>query len=207
MKPITYSEDMAAAVFLDLKTETRRIAKISRDTCGDPIMPGDPRMKCPYGKPGDQLWVREPYYQFGHWEPIPGQLTKGGKQKWEFIGHDHNGCIFEAPAEYRKGRHHKDPATPAWHKRLARFMPRKFSRTTLEITATRAERLHNITERSAFAEGMKPSRQCPSGSWMVAGPSLGGTYREGFRYVWSRINDPESWDENPFVWVIQFRKI
>ena len=95
-----------------------------------------------YGKypPGSRLWVREEHYQFGHWEPIEGVLTKGGRQKWKFVA-DTNEVLFDAPELFRKARNAKAPATPAWHKRLARFMPRRFSRTILEVVSETVERV------------------------------------------------------------------
>jgi hypothetical protein len=76
-------------------------------------------------KVGDILWVREEHYLFGHWEVVPNITTKTGRVKWRFVAHDRN-VLFDAPSSFRKGMINKAPHTPAWHKRLARFMPRCF---------------------------------------------------------------------------------
>lgn len=78
--------------------------------------------RCPYGPIGARLYVREDHYQFGHWQPVPSQRTKLGRQKWAFVA-DSEEVRFEAPEGLRKGRHHKDSATPAWHKRLGKWPP------------------------------------------------------------------------------------
>lgn len=170
---------------------------------------------CPYGKIGGELWVREEHYRFGHWEPVPGVRTKTGRMKWRFVA-DSEEVLFDAPAEFRKGRHHKDSATPAWHKRLARFMPRKYSRITLEITGVKVERLQDVSEEDAKAEGLlwnalyrewggvekhpcsRP--ECPQWRWYEKPETA-------FRYLWESINGPDSWTENPWVWAISFKRV
>lgn len=172
--------------------------------------------ECPYGAVGDRLWVRESYYQFGHWEPVAGAKTKGGKQKWKFVA-DFREIRFENPAgsALRLGRHSKDSESMAWHKRLARFMPRSACRNVLEITCIRIERLQDITEDDAKAEGIKFKRPVDgepctyydyiwktedSCEWFTD-PKL------SFKSLWYTINGPASWDENPWVWVIEFKRL
>ncbi len=163
--PILMTRAMALATFEGRKTMTRRIMV--------PQLPDEPTkeagkrwglvdddfyycgVRCPYGKPGDRLWVREEHYQFGHWEPIPGETSrKTGRQKWRFVS-DNDLVHFDPPVtDFRRGRHHSDPLTPAWHKRLARFMPRRVARISLEITKVRAERLQAISAEDVLAEGL-----------------------------------------------------
>lgn len=159
-------------------------------------------IRCPYGQPGDRLWVREEHFRFGHWEPVSGVRTKGGRQKWKFVADTHE-ILFASPESFRKGRHHKDPATPAWHKRLARFMPRAASRITLEITVVRVERLNGISEANAKAEGATPT--VPIYGDCGGYPHEG--HRDGFRSLWESINGEGSWAANPWVWVIEFRRL
>jgi len=205
-RPILMSAEMVRALLAGRKTQTRRLVKLM-DT-GRVKLPGshrnwhleDPNVvkACPYGLPGDRLWVRETYYQVGHWEPVPGIKTKTGKQKWKFVP-DRPAIRFDQPPEYRKGRHHKDPQTVAWHKRLARFMPRKASRLTLEIKTLRVERLQDISEADAKAEGI----QCPG---CQSGEHIACTdLVKAYRKLWESLNGTDSWKANPWVWVIEFQ--
>jgi hypothetical protein len=154
--------------------------------------------RCPYGSVGDGLWVRREHYRFGHWEEVPGVKTKQGRMKWRFVA-DTDEVLFDPPESFRKGRHHRDSATPAWHKRLARFMPRSFADIFLEITGVRVERLNEISEEDAIAEGVifgtgKP-RECRTCA------------RGAFMDLWESINGVDSWLQNPFVWVVEFKRL
>lgn len=215
-RPILFISPMVRALLDGSKTQTRRVAKLTdaahvKEPRGHRRWhPGDPAasLACPYGKPGDRLWVRQEHYRFGHWEAVPGAKTKGRRQKWKFVA-DHDQTLYEAPEQYRKGRHHKDPSTPAWHKRLARFMPRALSVITLELTAVRVEQLQDISEADAEAEGIERSYD----QWRdyrtdqaVNYPSA-ATPIESYRTLWESINGAGSWEANPFVWVIEFKNL
>ena len=197
---------MVRALLDGSKTQTRRITKPQSDSCGDLIMPGDPRLRCPHGQPGDQLWVRETF------QPAPG----GG---WWYREEDRPRAI-------------KTPWKPSI------FMPRAASRLTLEIVATRAERLQDISEDDAWAEGIgekgKPLAAlfnvCMNfpklniGRLAADDPSLFGfgsdhktptdyekvTWTNGrgvYAALWESINGPGSWEANPWVWVVEFKRI
>lgn len=168
---------MALAVLDDLKTNTRRLGKIqSSDYTELGVMhighatkglevqatyrafPGQGSARwaieaCPYGKPGDKLWVREEHYRYGHWQQVHGVKTKTGKTKWQFVA-DSDEVLFDPPKSFKKSIHENGASTVTWHKRLARFMPRNLSRITLEIVNIRAERLQDISEADAKAEGV-----------------------------------------------------
>ncbi|MFV1850160.1 MAG: hypothetical protein ACMZ66_05570 [Thalassospira sp.] len=242
-KPILFSAPMIKALLREIenpgtgKTQTRRIIK------PDPIVPADLEhtvneawqsgfidVKCPYGKPGDLLYVRESYFQRGHWEPVNGKKTKGGKQKWAFTPESHD-IQFSEPDEYRKARDAKDPFTVAWHQRLGRFMPRRYSRITLEVADVRVERLQDISEEDAKAEGVYRDEDRPeehdyrNNEWMCpkcAGTGLftaygwGGvipdadcsecdTSKQKFEHLWTSINGDDSWRANPWVWAVSFK--
>ena len=184
----------------------------------------DPGMICPYGKPGDVLWVREEHYRFGHWIEKEGVYTKTGRQKWMFVPVTDQ-ILYEPPEAFRKGRHHKDPYTNIWHKRLARFMPKAAARIWLQVTDIRVERLQDISEENAKAEGVKPAHcesneGCPSnlckdkcaaiGDWWNYMAPNGEDFpaysaKESFESLWQSINGADSWAANPWVWVISFK--
>lgn len=217
-RPILFSGPMVRAILDGTKTQTRRIVKpqpqfMQLQGAAHFLLPKQRAWEslglnnwhrwvqalCPYGQPGDRLWVRESYFQFGHWEPVDGKRTKGGRQKWAFIP-DRSEIVFCEPGHtnVRKGRHHKDPATPAWHKRLGRFMPRAASRITLEITGVRVERLQDISGPDCWAEGIANAGWCPEKY---------GSVTECYRTLWESINGPGSWAANPYVWAITFRRL
>jgi len=229
-RPIPFSDAMALAAFNGSKTQTRRIVKpqpdarfrhleIHRDGCVEVGIsidsPNHYQIQCPYGAVGDRLWVRESYYQFGHWEPVTNAKTKGGKQKWKFVA-DFREIRFENPAgsALRLGRHSKDSESMAWHKRLARFMPRSACRNVLKITGIRIERLQDITHDDSMREGIMPVCDVSGKEfgWLdyTEPDSLPFDYnkpRASFKSLWDTINGPASWHENPWVWVIEFKRV
>lgn len=195
------SAPMVRAILDGSKTQTRRIVKSDRL-----ILEKEAKaMPCSHtfwkgGSVGDRLWVREAYYQVGHWEKVAGVRTKKGRQKWQFVGMAD--VVFEPPAEFRKGRHHKDPQTKAWHKRLGRFMPRKASRIMLEIVGVQVERLQEINDDDAMDEGAdvwfnltNPDHPEPPSSCFA------------FKLLWETINGAGSWLKNPWVQVVTFKKL
>lgn len=217
-RPIPFSAPMVAALLAGTKTQTRRIhftqSPVMTPKCDNGCEPRLTRMcispSCNKRTvtetkvhTGDRLWVKESYYQLGHWEPVEGKLSKGGRQKWAFTP-DADQVLFDAPAveTVRLGRHHKDPSTVAWHKRLGRFMAKKHSRLTLIVTDVRVERLQAISEEDAIAEGVERERD----GWRQYG-SIGSfdpgavwaTAADAYHDLWDSINDPGAWDENPWV--------
>lgn len=122
---------------------------------------------CPYGQPGDTLWVRETFFDTtGEWKP---------RYQYRANGTD---------------------LLPGWKWSPSIFMPRPASRITLEITSVRVERLNDISEEDARAEGC---------DWKNT-PHFGNS-RLAYRSLWESINGPGSWDANPWVWMIQFRRV
>lgn len=210
---ILFSAPMVRALLAGTKTQTRRalnpqpeaaarFAGIERDgqwlfTKGCFYSKLSPTCKA-----SDRLYVRETYYQRGHWAPVETKRTKAGRQKWAFIPAD-DVILFDAPGKFRKGRHHKDPETVAWHKRLGRFMPRRYSRLTLIVTDVRVERLQDISEADAIAEGLEWT---VPGKWSVHRtlPIIGDDPRRVYGELWEYINGPGSWEANPWVTAINF---
>lgn len=247
-RPILFGEAMVAAIIDGRKRQSRRIIK------EQPVLEGvesfGPSWKwrkggdwfsgvtteqlvgrtgllhtsrCPFHV-GMRLWVRETFYQCGHWESVPGVKTKTGRMKWRFVA-DSLEIRFVAPPEFRKGRHAKDPQTVAWHKRLARFMPRKASRLTLEITAVRVERLQDISEADILAEGVRVPYEKVDGGFKqlvrLTGKFLPSDYlpckpqkatesqwlKAHFVSLWESINGEGAWVLNPWVWIVEFKRV
>lgn len=198
-KPILFNGQMVRAILDGRKTTTRRIVKpqfsmLWGQGCPNEktfaLMTGNQAWKdayacnvdretpsghwewlfCPYGKVGDRLWVRET------WADISPAETRGRR------------CAYKATD--------LDIVTK-WKPSI--FLPRYASRITLEITGVRVERLQDISEEDAKAEGCTQdadfSRDYPY------------SYRDQFQRLWNQINGKDSWDANPFVWVVSFKRV
>jgi len=197
-KPILFSGPMVRAILEGRKTQTRRIVKPqpfdgvvycnaapgwAQPYVDDGGMYGPP-IECPYGEPGARLWVRET------WRDQPGAI--------EYRADTCN----DGPADGSA-----DAESPKWRPSI--FMPRAASRITLEITAIRVERLQDITEEDAEAEGIEREFRT-----VVMRPDGGPdyhiplSYRGGIANKWDEINGKRaSWDSNPWVWVVEFNLV
>ena len=190
-RPILFNAPMIRAILANTKTQMRRIFKPDRmtwdangryttyamrggelsTTGSGPFKPSSWLHYCPYGQPGDRLWVRESFAR------VP---TACGSEDIVFAADYQDGSDRAAGVRY----------TPSIH------MPRAVSRITLEITGVRVERLQDISRGDAMAEG------CPFPN-MAQGPDPRDWYAE----LWGAINGPDSWAENPWVWVVEFRRL
>ena len=180
-RPIPFQPEMARALWEGRKTQTRRIVKPQSLFDGkDAIVRRHPNQKgCPYGKPGDLLWVREAHHAY-HWDR-PRVVYRA----------DHGGEPVRVRTQiesYEIGRW-----TPSIH------MPRWASRMTLELTEVRVELVRDINGEDAKAEGVAPAFEDDFGV-VHSQPR----YRWGFRKLWQSINGPESWKADPWVWVLVF---
>ena len=95
----------------------------------------------------------------------------------------------------------KNKALPAIH------MPRNVSRLSLLLREVRVERLHDISEADAIAEGVEPVRYDPEGDcWTATEAARITPHRVAYEYLWNEINgwDPNAWNANPWVWVLGF---
>ena len=220
-RPILFSGPMVRAILSGAKTQTRRAVKpdvlpvlrgeLDHMWCIGGCIVGykyrvkwegedwryeessqDLTLACPYGQPGDRLWVRETWQSvpFGPHRDWPGcpDLRPQKPSEWNRTAV----VIWRADGEM--------PGPEIWRPSI--HMPRWASRITLEITGVRVERLQDISEEDAAAEGVGPG-YVPN--------SLGSTtcvgYRPMFAKVWRDINGPDSWAANPWVWVIEFKRI
>lgn len=185
-RPILFSAPMIRAILNGTKTQTRRVAKLTAN--GHVKEPGghrrwhtadfDARLACPYGQPGDRLWVRETWAHDDEDNALfyRADVGQGGDaDDWE--------------------RNRLDGA-PRYRWRPSIHMPRTASRITLEITSVRVERLQDISRGDAMAEG------CP-----FPNMAKGDDPRQWFRGLWESINGPESWQADPLVWVVEFKRL
>ena len=179
-RPILFSAPMVRAILSGAKTQTRRIVKNAHMMSVDgelvPIA-----AFCPYGQPGGRLWVRETFACVCTQEMRYVEY-KADRSLADFDGYD-------------------NPAGGRWRPSI--HMPRWASRITLEITDVRVERLQDISEADAVAEGARPTL-APLDTVRLG---AAGTAKEGFRQIWESINGPGSWDANPWVWAIEFKKL
>ena len=221
-RPILFSAPMVRALLDGSKTQTRRVVKpqppnVADGACWIEIngMPawqwvanGDEQdiiasaktFVCPYGQPGDRLWVRETHFAFGRWETRFND--KKGRDEWSFVDITQEcGRQYSYPATGPRGVAHKRDSgiTPTWWERPSIFMPRAASRITLEITGVRVKRLQDISDSDALAEGIDAGESLPMGCTKDAG-------RAAYSALWESINGPDSWAANPWVWVIEFKK-
>jgi hypothetical protein len=237
-KAISFMPSMAQAVAEGRKTQTRRVVKPQPSPCNHSIyfeaewkneppdfivrqeevycrLCGNRVNQIPYA-PGDILWVRENYYQYGYW--IMAGTTKTGKQKMRFVPKSED-IRFVPPDGYRISMDKENPSWPCWYKRLGRFMPRKYSRITLEVVSVRCERLGEISEGDAIAEGIdiKVSQIADTGdscsyprNYMVSEKEADGwpylkeeRYIESFQSLWQSIHG--EWNPDLWVWVYEFK--
>lgn len=204
-RPIIFSAPMVRAILAGAKTQTRRLVRPQpEDRCplvrewgyafrnyapheaalGNVKMADGSwgRVQCHYGLPGDRLWVRET------WGALPHMM--GGVQP--------ETLRYRADGEYQNER-------GTWRWRPSIHMPRRASRITLEITDVRLEQLQDISESDAVAEGCKPIRPELVQDGLIVRP--GRSAVEEFRLVWEQIHGGGSWEKNPWVWVIEFKKL
>lgn len=193
--PILFSTPMVQAILAGTKTQTRRIVKfplrhkvflVSIDK-GETPPPID---FCPY-KVGDVFWVRE---------------------TWLWL--DQKDCEGRTTQDYYKTEHH--PTNDEWLKesgykwKPSIFMPKPACRIFLKIKNIRVERLQEISEKDAIAEGLEILYSGSLNEYRIYGKkSIYGKVNpvDSFESLWIYINGNEAWSSNPFVWVYEFEKI
>lgn len=200
-RPILFNADMVSAVLDGRKTQTRRLltphhlkmidAAASAGECY-PLESGRQhansqsyyREWCPFGAVGDRLWVRETFRVHSRATDVATLVYKASEQQsWTQQTH-------RVPIEKCNKPAVVDTWTPSIH------MPRWASRITLEITGVRVERLQSISEEDAKAEGVKT--ECSV---------IGDKHFLGFRSLWKSIYGDDSWQANPWVWVVEFKRV
>lgn len=236
-RPILFSGPMVRAILSGQKTVTRRAMKHQPQKAPVDVVDGVPSWDsptnyvgevqmntqrgkpCPYGKPGDRLWVREAWLADSQLDSIaPRDLSQG-----EPIFYPADGSVRQTGcAMISQGR-----GRPSIH------MPRWASRILLEITDVRVERLQDISDDQAKAEGMvytdfgmqeRPGKVSLDGgkTFHPVKPQQAPGWHAGdathpdqcldrarwaFANLWEKINGEYSWDANPWVWVVEFKRI
>lgn len=194
-RPILFSTEMVQAILAGRKTQTRRVIKDQpkhdqeygqgTTKTGDRHwvlgVPGSSTVdviKCPYGQPGDVLWVRETLER----NVLGGAIYRAGGKVGEKIG-----CNPLAENEFLSW----DEFSTTRKVIRSIHMPKDAARIWLRITNVRVQRLQNITEEDAIQEGSK---------YLL-------NVRAWFSDLWKSINGADSWNANPWVWVVEFERI
>lgn len=165
--------------------------------------------QCPYGQSGDRLWVRETFViESNHYTAsateYPPSFADGRPTHWHHDDEDGDWweqCHYRA-TDPEPALHYNDFEDPHCRWRPSIFMPRWASRLNLEIVSIKVERVQDISEEDAWAEGVGDiARTLP-----YSGDDLG---RVAFSGVWEGINGKRgySWESNPWVWAITFKRI
>lgn len=181
-RPILFSAPMVRAILDGRKTQTRRVVKPAPDFVADGLpgrcTPRDMRlgrigelMACPYGAPGDRLWVKETIRKVAE--------HGDGYASSEYVA-DGAATVADAWPWQR-------PTLVSIH------CPRGLSRIDLEVIAVRVERLRACSEADALAEGVEP--EAPDECVLA------------YQRLWESINGPRSWSADPWVWVVEFRRV
>lgn len=217
-RPILMSAPMVRAILAGTKTQTRRIVKpqptgfiggpgvimpngapAALIPMDDTVAPFGRQIVCPYGQPGDRLWVRET------WQGPLFHGEHGDVDRRTIQNPKH--CVYAAdggPApEFMDA---DDNLQCRWRPSI--HMPRWASRVTLEITGLRVERLQDISEADAKAEGVEPKWE-PGCSGRLMEAFSGFSFRpaaSAYADLWEQINGPEAWAANPWVWVVEFTR-
>lgn len=232
-REMIFNSEMVRAILDGRKTQTRRImAPQPADDIERGIFPNPEAIGwksslrhkhgsttahfCPYGKPGDRIWVRET------WGVVSHELDEDGRiQPWTpdrpataihempfgngyYSGH----AIYAADGDFTWGDDDGyEDGRSCWKPSIR--MPRAASRIVLEITDVRVEQLNAISEKDATAEGVPPA-----GSLL---PDYPGTFltpkgdfataKVAFQRLWESIYGEESWKANGWVWVIEFKRV
>lgn len=209
-RPILSSGEMVRAILNGTKTQTRRVCRdrelfdvgvfraqayVARRPVrekGVEIGRRETIVTCPFGQPGDRLWVRETY-----------ALLVGAGHRY----------VYSADGTPMQRFYHEPIANMKWRPSI--HMPRRASRITLEITTVRIERLNDISEEDAKAEGIRelPGQEGEPGAWWTgnvrAGAAMHRKYpTQAFKVLWDSIYAKTNpWSSNPWVWVVEFKRV
>lgn len=223
-RPILFSAPMVRALLAGTKTQTRRVVKGAalnwlNDRFDPEFVAHHENNLCPYGQPGDRLWVRETWaaihFSFdpetGYCDDLHGShdIPPAKTPYWT--------PVYAVDDDHEK---HIDDRGFPWRPSI--HMPSWASRITLEIVSVRVERLNDISEDDAESEGIEYLSYPTGGDdYMTFWRDYSRTHeqadghpffddghqRVSFRTLWESINGAGSWESNPWVWVVEFRRL
>ena len=211
-RPIIYSTPMVKAILEGRKTQTRRVVKPQPNAThdGEPywfsggyraweyrsttdvLRKGGNVLPCPYGKPGDRLWVRE-----SGWErpERTAKMMREGADTWPRFAYVADSWSEDDHADFKRWGFKRRPSI---------HMPRWACRLVLPLVSVRVERVQSITETDARAEGLRRTEN----GWTdgATGDDVTSA-RAAFQELWASIYGQEAWDSNPWVWVAEWKEI
>jgi hypothetical protein len=235
-RPILFSGPMVRALLDGSKTQTRRILKravgpslsvdcdesgvaelswLHGDGPGHEVHERIQQVQCPYGVPGDRLWVRETHAEVFEIDipagrPVGPIGTSGSPARPDWKSR----YVYAAdgPMPNVQWHHVGDSQLVRWTPSI--HMPRAASRITLDVTDVRVERLQEISEVDAAAEGVESLRN-EGEYWKHYLESTAScdaliclSARESFRTLWDSLAAPGAdWQTNPWLWVVEFKRI
>ena len=199
-----FNAEMVRAILDGRKTQTRRPVRfpvldknLGCELAGNELageLSAGNYLNSAFGKPGDRIWVRETFRVHSRATDVATLVYKASvRNSWTEQTHRVPVSVCNKPATPEKW-------TPSLH------IPRWASRILLEITGVRVERLNAISEENAASEGVAQFR---GGFWKHYQPGWTQhqlSARGSFVTLWKSIYDEESWQSNPWVWVIEFKR-
>lgn len=228
-RPILFSAQMVRAILDGRKTQTRRLVTpqpirridwsckgtdgiefkwgIYAETLLDHPQHPDFAKRCPYGGPGDRMWVRETW-RYADWtedgQPWIRYAADDARRLCERVSSEWAARVADIWAELSSAENVSVDGRAADRKwRPSIFLPRWASRITLAVTAVRVERLQEISEADAIAEGV-----LRTGGRAQLQPNHFRPARELFSELWDSINEDRApWASNPWVWVVEFKRV
>lgn len=213
-----FNSEMVRAILDGRKTQTRRImAPQPADDIERGIFPNPEAIGwksslrhkhgsttahfCPYGKPGDRIWVREtfqgPLFDYDLMDSYCKDPTPFEKPEF---------CVYKADGVPAPEFYDADDELHCcWRPSI--HMPRWASRILLEITDVRVERLNSIHDVDAMREGIQNLTTCSHADFGIPGVVNAQHPVRAFQLLWESIYGADSWKFNPWVWVIEFKRV
>lgn len=211
-RPIPFNAPMVRAILAGQKTQTRRVMKPQPNVTEERLRElgawvdgftlsqqvdaawqhGFVDVDCPYGRPGDRLFVQEDWQTDDSLDGQPSHTFAAWPVRYEA-----DGTTLQCGAFFGNTK---------GEKRHARHMPQWASRILLEIVSVRAERLQDISDADAIAEGIGLNESA-AGVPMTSPPGETLPVATFRRDVWEPIYGDDGWNTNPWVWVVEFRRV